>query len=147
MELKESMIRLNQSFINKEDAIRAAGQLLVDDGDVEEEYIDSMLAREEVVSTHMGNFIVIPHGTDEGKDKVKATGISVIQVPFGVDFAPDEPEEKMAMMVFGIAGIGNEHLDLLSKIAVVCSDMDSVVRLVNATSAQEIIAIFEEAEV
>ncbi|MDK7294402.1 PTS sugar transporter subunit IIA, partial [Streptococcus pasteurianus] len=79
-----------------EDAIRAAGQLLVDDGDVEEEYIDSMLAREEVVSTHMGNFIAIPHGTDEGKDKVKATGISVIQVPFGVDFAPDEPEEKMA---------------------------------------------------
>lgn len=146
MELKTKNILLNQSYETKEEAIRAVGQLLVDDGAVEESYIESMLEREQVVTTHMGNFVAIPHGTDEGKTFVKSTSISIAQVPHGVEFAPDESEEKKAMMVFGIAGVGNEHLDVLAKIAVFCSDVENVVRLVNAESAEEIIAMFEEVE-
>ena len=108
------------------------------------DYIEAMLAREEIVTTHMGNFIAIPHGTDEGKKHVKATSISIIQAPYGVDFAADdEEEEKMAMMIFGIAGLGDEHLDLLSKIAIVCSDVENVVRLTNAENSEEIIEIIE----
>ncbi|MBZ6527130.1 PTS sugar transporter subunit IIA [Aerococcaceae bacterium DSM 111021] len=147
MELKTKNILLNQSFSTKEDAIKAVGKLLVEDGSVEESYIDSMLAREQVVTTHMGNFVAIPHGTDEGKEFVKATSITIAQVPQGVNFAPGESEEKMAMMIFGIAGVGNEHLDVLSKIAVFCSDVENVVRLANANTAEEIIAMFEEEEV
>ncbi|MBG9977688.1 PTS sugar transporter subunit IIA [Ruoffia tabacinasalis] len=147
MELKTKNILLDQSFSTKEDAIKAVGKLLVEDGSVEESYIDSMLAREQVVTTHMGNFVAIPHGTDEGKEFVKATSITIAQVPQGVNFAPGESEEKMAMMIFGIAGVGNEHLDVLSKIAVFCSDVENVVRLANANTAEEIIAMFEEEEV
>lgn len=144
MDLKESNILLNQTFDKKEEAIRAAGELLVADGAVDSDYIEAMLAREEIVTTHMGNFIAIPHGTDEGKKHVKATSISIIQAPYGVDFAAeDEEEEKMAMMIFGIAGIGDEHLDLLSKIAIACSDVENVVRLTNAESSEEIIEIIE----
>ena len=140
MELKAKNILLNQTFSTKEEAIKAVGTLLVEDGAVEESYIDSMLDREKVVTTHMGNFVAIPHGTDEGKE----TSITIAQVPQGVNFAPGEDEEKMAMMIFGIAGVGNEHLDVLSKIAVFCSDVENVVRLANADSAEEIIAMFEE---
>ncbi len=144
MELKAKNILLNQTFSTKEEAIKAVGTLLVEDGAVEESYIDSMLEREQVVTTHMGNFVAIPHGTDEGKEFVKETSITIAQVPQGVNFAPGEDEEKMAMMIFGIAGVGNEHLDVLSKIAVFCSDVENVVRLANADSAEEIIAMFEE---
>ena len=56
----EDNIRLNASFATKEEAIRAAGQILVDNGYVKEEYIDDMLKREEVVSTYIGNHIAIP---------------------------------------------------------------------------------------
>lgn len=144
MDLKESNILLNQTFDKKEEAIRAVGELLVADGAVDNDYIEAMLAREEIVTTHMGNFIAIPHGTDEGKKHVKATSISIIQAPYGVDFAADdEEEEKMAMMIFGIAGLGDEHLDLLSKIAIVCSDVENVVRLTNAENSEEIIEIIE----
>lgn len=143
MQLKKEMIRLNQKFLNKEDAIRAVGQLLVDNGNVDATYVEAMLNREKIVTTYMGNFIAIPHGTDESKQQVHSTGISVIQVPYGVDFSIDDSEEKMAMLVFGIAGIGDEHLELLSNIAVICSDVNNVVRLVNAKSEEEIIKIFE----
>lgn len=53
----EDNIRLNASFATKEEAIRAAGQILADNGYVKEEYIDDMLKREEVVSTYIGNHI------------------------------------------------------------------------------------------
>ena len=146
MELKASNIKLNQSFATKEEAIRAAGELLVKDGAVEENYVDSMLEREKNVTTHMGNFVAIPHGTDESKRYVKSTSISILQVPQGVNFAPGEKEEKMAMLIFGIAGVGDEHLDVLSQIAVFCADVNNVVKLVNAESAEEIVAMLEEVE-
>lgn len=147
MKLQPELILLDQTFDNKWDAIRAAGQLLVDAGSVDEDYLDSMADREVVLTTHMGNFIAIPHGTDEGKEHVKKTAISVVQIPFGVDFNenPDE-EEQMAMVVFGLAGVGDEHLDVLSKIAVFCSDVDNVALLANATDKQEIIRLLEEVE-
>lgn len=147
MKLQPELILLDQTFDNKWDAIRTAGQLLVDAGSVDEDYLDSMVDREVVLTTHMGNFIAIPHGTDEGKEHVKKTAISVVQIPFGVDFNenPDE-EEQMAMVVFGLAGVGDEHLDVLSKIAVFCSDVNNVALLANATDKQEIIRLLEEVE-
>lgn len=42
---------------------------------------------------------------------MKKTGIVLLQYPEGVDFG-----DEKAQLVFGIAGIGDEHLDLLSKI-------------------------------
>ncbi|MGX7196978.1 PTS sugar transporter subunit IIA [Enterococcus olivae] len=147
MELQKNMILLNQTFGTKEEAIRESGRLLVEAGCVDEAYVDAMIERNEMVSTYMGNFIAIPHGTDEAKKFVKKSGISIIQVPQGVDFSTaGEDEEKLAMVVFGIAGIDNEHLDILQKIAIFCSDVDNVVKLVDATSVEEIIASLEEAE-
>lgn len=61
-----------------------------------------------------------------------------------MDFsAEDEEEEKMAMMIFGIAGLGDEHLDLLSKIAILCFEVKNVVQLTNADNSEEINEIIE----
>lgn len=104
-------ILLNQAPVSKEEAIRAAGELLVKQGCVSEAYVDAMIEREKLVTTYMGMGLAIPHGTSEAKDTVKKTGITLVQYPDGVAFG-----EEKAQLVFGIAGIGDEHLDLLSKI-------------------------------
>lgn len=140
--LKKENIILNQTAGAKEDVIRQAGQLLVDQGAVEPAYIDSMLAREEVVSTFMGNGLAIPHGTDEGKTSVIESGLSLIQVPGGVDFDGNE-----AKVILGIAGKENEHLDMLQKIAVLFSDEDNAEKVINASSADEIISLFENEDI
>lgn len=67
MELQADMIKINQNFVNEDDAIKLAGQILVDAGCVTPEYVDAMIDRNNDVSTYMGNFIAIPHGTDAGK--------------------------------------------------------------------------------
>lgn len=58
--LDKKMIALNQQVATQEEGIRLAGQLLVDGGCVEPEYIDAMQARNQDVSVYMGNFIAIP---------------------------------------------------------------------------------------
>ncbi len=146
MLLNKNMIKINQHYQSKEEAIRAAGNLLVENDHVDASYVEAMLERENEVTTYMGNFIAIPHGTDAAKASIHSTGISVIQIPFGVDFSDDPSEEKMAMVVFGIAGINNEHLDLLSKIAIFCSTLDNVVKLVNAENEAEMIALLDSVE-
>lgn len=145
MKLHKEMIKLNQDVATREEAIRMAGQLLVDYGCAEPEYIAAMLARNEDVSTYMGNFIAIPHGTDEGKKYIKKTGISVVQIPMGVDFSdPDTDEEQLVTVVFGIAGLGNEHLQLLSQIALFCSDVSNVAKLADAQTPEEIINLLDK---
>lgn len=115
--IDQNGIKLNQSPVAKEDAIRAAGELLVKQGCVDEAYVDAMVEREKLVSTYMGMGLAIPHGTSEAKGSVKKTGIVLVQYPDGVDFG-----QEKAQLVFGIAGIGDEHLDLLSKICEALED-------------------------
>jgi mannitol PTS system EIIA component len=137
--LVKENIRLNQTVNSKEEAIRLTGAILVERGYVEDDYIEKMLEREELTSTYMGNYVAIPHGTEDSKGFVKESGISFIQVPQGVDFGGG----NIVKLLIGIAGKNNEHLDILSNIAIVCSEEENIEKLVNATTAEEILAIFE----
>ncbi|MCP8969635.1 PTS sugar transporter subunit IIA [Ectobacillus ponti] len=135
---KENIV-LQASVANKEEAIRLTGGVLVDRGYVEPAYIEKMLEREVLTSTYMGNFIAIPHGTEDSKREVKQSGIAIVQVPGGVDFGSG----NIVKLLIGIAGKDNEHLDILSQIAIVCSEEENVEKLVNAATAEEILSIFE----
>lgn len=112
-------VKLNLSPVSKEEAIQAAGELLAELGYVDSSYVDAMQEREKLVTTYMGMGVAIPHGTSQAKDTVKKTGIVLMQYPQGVEFA-----DEKAQLVFGIAGIGDEHLDLLSKICGMLEDED-----------------------
>lgn len=110
-------IRLNQAPVTKEEAIQATGELMCELGYVDASYVDAMQEREKLVTTYMGMGIAIPHGTTQAKGTVKKTGIVLFQYPEGVPFG-----DEKANLVFGIAGIGDEHLDLLAKICEALED-------------------------
>ena len=131
-------IKTGQASVSKEEAITAAGKLLHELGYVNESYIPTMLEREKTVSTYMGLGVAIPHGTSEAKDEVKKTGIVLLQYPEGVDFG-----DEKAYLVFGIAGIGNEHLDLLAKIGTVIEEEENLDKLKKATTPEEILKMFQ----
>lgn len=131
-------IKTGQASVSKEEAITAAGKLLHELGYVNESYIPAMLEREKTVSTYMGLGVAIPHGTSEAKDEVKKPGIVLLQYPEGVDFG-----DEKAYLVFGIAGIGNEHLDLLAKIGTVIEEEENLDKLKKATTPEEILKMFQ----
>lgn len=140
MELQQELIQLKQAFETKEEAIRFCGRQLVDAGHVKEAYIEAMIERNAELSVYMGNFIAIPHGTDVAKKEVLSSGITIVQVPAGVNFGT-EADPKIATILFGIAGLGEDHLDIIQKISVFCADVDNVVKLADAASKEEVITL------
>lgn len=116
--LSKDRICLQGSAVNKADAIRQAGQLLVQTGCVLPPYIDGMLAREQSMSTSLGNGVAIPHGVYENRGHVLHTAISVLQIPGGVQWEEDET----IYLVIGIAASGDEHVGVLSNLAELVED-------------------------
>jgi mannitol PTS system EIIA component len=127
------MIKVPGAATSKDDAIREAGQLLVDAGAVSPAYVDAMFEREKSVSTYMGNYLAIPHGTNEAKDTISRSAISVVRYDSPIDWNGNE-----VRFAVGIAGVENGHLEILGKIAIVFSDSDEVDRLLAASSAEEV---------
>ena len=131
--LTVSQIKVPGTATSKNEAIREAGQILVDAGAVTPAYVDAMFDREKSISTYMGNFLAIPHGTNEAKDAIKASALSVVRYDNPIDW--DGNEVRFAV---GIAGLNNGHLEILGKIAVIFSDMDEVDKMIAAGSASEV---------
>lgn len=136
--LNEKNIVLNLKSVSKEDAIREAGRKLVELGCVGEPYIDAMLEREKVMSTYMGMGLAIPHGVNEAKKDINESGIVILQYPEGVEF-----DGEKAYLVIGIAGKGDEHLEILSSIAINLDD-EVVDSLKDAKSPEDFIKAFAD---
>jgi mannitol/fructose-specific phosphotransferase system IIA component len=81
--LPTSAIRIGAKASSKVDAIRQVGQVLVGAGNIEPGYIESMLAREKVANTFLGNGI--PHGVPKDRGLIRETGVAVLQVPDGME--------------------------------------------------------------
>ncbi|MGB5116878.1 MAG: PTS mannitol transporter subunit IICBA [Providencia rettgeri] len=137
--LSAKHIHLNLTAENKTQAIRFAGQKLVEGGYVEPHYIDAMLAREKLTSTYLGESIAVPHGTIEAKDRVLKTGIVICQYPEGVQFG-EEPDE-VARLVIGIAAQNNEHIEVITRITSALDEEGVIERLCETQDVQEVLEI------
>lgn len=134
--LEQQQIVASGSARTKDDAIAEAGGILVAAGAVTPEYIDYMRERESLTSTYMGNFLAIPHGTNEGKDTILRSALSFVRYAEPIDWDGNE-----VRFVVGIAGKENGHLDILSRIAIIFSDEDEVAKLLDADSEPDILAL------
>ncbi|UVY83892.1 PTS sugar transporter subunit IIA [Brachybacterium sp. NBEC-018] len=135
--LSRDSIVLQGSATGADSAIDEAGSLLVAAGAVGEDYVSAMHDREASVSTFMGNGLAIPHGTNEAKSSIRRSAMTFTRYPGGIDW-----NGSPVTFVVGIAGQGNEHLELLQKVAMTFSDPAQVERLEKATSPDEILDIF-----
>ena len=132
--LSSKTIKLLAVVESKKDAIKQAGDLLVLGDCVTPEYIEGMHAREETMSTYIGNGVAIPHGKLDNLSQVLKTGISVLQVPAGIEWEPGE----IAYLVVGIAATSDEHINILMNLAEAIEDEEVVAKL-TSTDQKEII--------
>ena len=137
LELSESNIHLNANAADKQQAIEMAASALVQADNVENGYLQGMLAREQQTSTFLGNGIAIPHGTLDTRSMVKKTGVQVFQFPQGIEWG----EGNIAYVVIGIAARSDEHLSLLRQLTHVLSDEDTAAKLAKITDITEFRAI------
>ena len=137
--MSESNIFLGLQATSKEDAIRFAGEQLVKGGYVQAEYVEAMLAREQLTSTYLGESIAVPHGTIEAKDRVLKTGIVFCQYPAGIRWGDDEDDS--ARLVIGIAARNNEHINVITKLTTALDEDGVIDRLANTTSVEGVLSI------
>ena len=138
--IKESILT-NKEFSDNKEATVAAGNLLLEHGYVQKEYIQSMLEKLDTQSfaTYIGNGVAIPHGMSEGSKYVIDTGISVIQVPEGVDW-----NEEKAYIIVGIAANSDDHMNVLASLADAIEDIEDAKKLWKETSVDKIFNLLSE---
>ncbi|WP_421743586.1 PTS sugar transporter subunit IIA [Cellulomonas sp.] len=122
----------------RDEAIREAGELLASSGAVTAQYLDAMAERERTVSTYMGNYLAIPHGTNAAKDAIVRSALCLVRYDEPIDWAGNP-----VRVVVGIAGVNDEHLGILGKIAVIFADEDEVRRVLDASTPDELYDIVQ----
>ncbi|SCX39198.1 PTS system, mannitol-specific IIA component [Klenkia marina] len=134
--LDPSRIRLDGRAADRTEAVRQAGELLVAAGAVDPSYVESMLEREDSVSTYMGEGVAIPHGTAGGKAAVRSDAMTVVRYPAGVDWG-----NGTAHVVIGIAAVGEGHLPVLAALAEVLMDPERAERLRVSTEVDDVLEL------
>jgi PTS system mannitol-specific IIA component len=134
--LELPQINLHGTAKTSVEAVDEAGRILVATGAVTAEYPRYMHDREALVSTYMGNFLAIPHGTNEGKDTVLASALSFVRYDDPIDWGGNP-----VRFVVGIAGKDGGHMDVLSSIALIFSDEEQVDRLLVAETPEDVLEI------
>lgn len=124
---------------SKENAITRAGNLLCASGYTDHPYVAAMLEREKISTTYMGMGIAIPHGTSEAKENVRHSGIVFLQYPEGVDFG-----DEKAKLVIGIAGVGDEHLEILARLSEILEDEEKLGILMSSSDKTEILNLLTD---
>jgi phosphoenolpyruvate-protein phosphotransferase len=128
-------VRVGGAPSDKVEAIRQVGELLVNCGNIEPGYVASMLAREKIANTFLGNGIAIPHGIPKDRGLIHKTGVAVLQVPRGVEWNPGE----RVRLVVGIAAMSDEHLEILANLTDVLSEPEEAERLATTSDASQIV--------
>lgn len=137
--LNEKNIVLNARVKDMQEAIIRSGEILLKNGYIHPEYIDDMLKKEEVCPSYVGMNIAIPHGFSHSESMIIKSGVSFLQIPEGFQTCRGET----VYLVFGIAGNNDEHVSVLGKIALVCSEDENIEKLKSAKTSDEIFAILD----
>ena len=127
------LISASGAATTRDEAIREAGNLLLKAGAVTPAYVDAMQEREKSITTYMGSYLAIPHGTNESKESIKHSAVSLVRYEKPIDWNGNE-----VRIVVGIAGVDNEHLGILSKIAIIFSDEVEAKKMLDATTVDEL---------
>jgi len=139
--LDPSSVRLGLASVSKEEAIRLCAQVLVDCGAATEDYFEGMLAREQQISTYLGEGVAIPHGTNEARAHIRAAALGFLQFPDGIDWDGNE-----VTVCIPIASASDEHLGILASLAEALMEPAAAERLRVTESVAEVINLLTPVE-
>lgn len=139
--LLKKNILIHCPSVSSDQAIQDVGDMLVADGYVMPEYIDGMFARDRELSVYLGNMLAIPHGEFEYKQYIKKSGIVLKIYPDGIDWHGENVK-----IVLGLAGIGEDHINILANCATCFGEIKDVEKIVAKQNIDEIYTMLTKEE-
>lgn len=139
----ENTIQLKDTVSNWEESIRTAAKPLLDQGNINESYIQDMIH-----NVHeFGSYIVIipgvamPHAQNKGG--VNENGVSLLKLEEPVVY----PEEKPVTVIIVLAATDSDgHLDLIADLSSVLGDEEIKNSLEQATRKDDILSLIKRVE-
>lgn len=129
-------ILLGLASTDRDDVVRRSGQLLVDLDAVDPGYAATIVEREAMVSSYVGEGFALPHGTDEGRGMVRRATMAFLQFPGGVDW-----DGQTAYVAIPLAAAQDEHMAVMSTLARVLMDPEAAERLRTTDDPDEVLAL------
>ncbi|PLR75955.1 PTS sugar transporter subunit IIA [Bacillus sp. V3-13] len=134
--LEENLVSVAVEAPTPEDAIKAAGQLLVEGGAVTSSYVEAMLQSFQKNGPYfvLAPQIALPHARPE--DGVKEASVSFVQLRHPIEFGSSNDPVQL---VFALgASSSEEHLLILKKLMTLLNDPANVEKLKEATNYNDI---------
>lgn len=140
--LEKNLIKLGVEVNNAEEAITAAGQLLLDEELIKPSYIEAMKQAYQKNGPYfvLAPQIAIPHARPE--DGVNEAAVSLVQLkePISFGHAINDP----VRLVFGLgAASSSDHLTLLRRLTTLLNDTSNIDQLLQATTVDDIKKVIE----
>lgn len=135
--ISKDAIEIGYEAIDKNDAIRRAGKLLLKTGYVEESYVEAMIQ----VCEELGPYIVLipglamPHARPE--NGAKKLGISILKLKSPVVFGHPE-NDPVSLIIALSAPDNNSHLELLSFLSEIFMNENSLNELLLSNSTNDL---------
>jgi len=127
-------IELDATASSKEEAVALCADKLISLNAVKPEYKAAMWERENIISSYVGQFIAIPHGTNESRQIVNFDQIVFIRfnsdIPWG-----DGP----VRICCGIASKNDQHIEILGNLAQSLMVPNAIDTLLETKDKQQII--------
>ena len=102
----------------------------------EQEIFHTLLEREKLGSTGVGNGIAIPHGKLDKLDKIQGV-VAFLENPVDFDAMDDQPVDIVFLLLAADAA-GADHLKALSRIARILREPDMLQKLRNSTDSENL---------
>lgn len=141
----ENLVMLDVECATKEEVIKMMAKKVADEGIAEsyEEYLDSLMKREEIAATAVGYDVGLPHGKST---TVKRAAVAFARLKNSVLWSADEDE--YAKMVFMLAipdgEKGTTHINILVDLSKKILDDDFRAGLEKAATAEEAVKLINE---
>jgi mannitol/fructose-specific phosphotransferase system IIA component len=136
--LTREAVRVGLNAVSRTEAIQHAGELLIEVGAVESEYVTAMHEREEILSSYVGEDFALPHGTDASRKYIKRPAMAFLQYPDGIDWAGERVRACVA-----IAARSDEHTSVMARLAQILLEPDKAELLRSSSDPQDIIDLLE----
>ena len=141
--VSEMVIQLNVKAESGEEAIRKAGQLLVNAGKVNESYVDAMVEMSKSIKGYivLAPGIAMPHARPECG--VNSIGISILTLekPIGFGNVANDPVK----LVIALAAKDNKtHIELLQELSAMLDSDNIVKKFTDCTSKEEVMSIIKK---
>jgi ascorbate PTS system EIIA or EIIAB component len=138
--LNDEKIQYLENVSDWKEAIQVAGRPLLNEGAISQQYIDVIIQQKQDIGPYfvIAPRIAMPHARPEqGAFKL---GLSIVKLATPVKFDADENDPVDAIFMFS-APDSNSHIEMISQLAEVLSDDETMSRLFNSRNKEELIAI------